>query len=153
MPKNNIQIVREVIDDLKTNDINVLLGGGWAEELLGIKEPREHGDIDLYYPASDFTKLERYISKNNLKQFKDKPHKKAFYYKDVPVEVILIQSDSKGHFSHYQNPEQKVKSKVIRWPADLKTTSKTDIPCLSIEVLQFKRKIHLTLFPDDELKH
>ncbi|MBI2798572.1 hypothetical protein HYX70_04795 [Candidatus Saccharibacteria bacterium] len=150
MPNNTIELVKEVIADLEANGVNVLLGGGWAEERLGLKAPWAHGDIDLYYIAQNFNLLDSYIAKRNLKLHKNKPHKRAFKVNGVQVEVILIQQDEGGYFSTYQNHSDVVDKVTIRWPDNIKTACDLGIEHLSPTALRFKRKVHRQLFPESE---
>lgn len=144
---NTQTLVKELIGRLEKTGIYVLLGGGWAEEILGIQEPRTHGDIDLYLPADSFSDLDNFIEENELKLFKNKPHKRAFTYNDVPVEVILIKSDDDGYFTKYEKHSDVIASKVIRWPKNLSITSSEGIKCLSVEALKFKHDMHPEIFP------
>ena len=139
---NTMEFVRTVIINLRDSGVDVLLGGGWAEELHGIIKPRDHSDIDLYYLAEDFNKLDKFIKNSELEEIKPKhkSHKRAFNKDGVMVEVILVQKDYKGYLSNYNQ------EKIIGWPAPLST--KIDgLACLSREALAFKRSVHNYLFP------
>jgi hypothetical protein len=145
MNENSIELVRTVVGYLRDNGIDVLLGGGWAEELQGIIKPREHGDIDLHYLANDFQKLDKYIAVSGVEEIeaKHKSHKRAYKQNGVMVEVILIQKDNQGNYSNYNQ------EKVIRWPEFL-SVSVDGLSCLSPEALKFKRSVHHFLFPREQ---
>jgi hypothetical protein len=77
---NNINLVKEALDDLRKNHIEVILGGGWAEELLEIIPPKVHSDIDLFYISNSFSLLEEYISR-------DGEVEKAFT--NAPISIMM----------------------------------------------------------------
>ena len=145
MNKNSIGLVRTVVGHLHDNGIDVLLGGGWAEELQGIIKPREHRDIDLYYRADDFQRLDKYIVSAGVEEIeaKHKSHKRAYKQDGIMVEVILIQHDKQGNYSSYDQ------EKVIRWPKFL-SVRVNGLSCLSPGALKFKRSVHQYLFPREQ---
>ena len=54
---NLLALVRE----LEGADNNIVIFGGWAVELLGVKAPWEHSDIDLLLIGDNFDNLLNWI--------------------------------------------------------------------------------------------
>ena len=69
------------------------LFGGWAEELLGLRPPGPHRDIDLVHLAPSFEAIDRALASGGLgreivpKRF---PHKRAFLVDAICCEILLI---------------------------------------------------------------
>ena len=103
--QNTIEFVVYILNRLKQQGIRVWLAGGWAEELLGIKKPRPHHDIDLLYIAPSFNKLETAISQEQWYELVQKrvPHKRAVLVKDIMVEFILVEYSANQHLTSYFN--------------------------------------------------
>ena len=62
-PKHDLSFVLRVADLLEGARLRTWLFGGWAEELRGLRAPREHSDIDLLYPGRDFERVDRFIER------------------------------------------------------------------------------------------
>jgi hypothetical protein len=90
---NDIEFVHFIIKLLASAGIQGIVFGGWAEELTGAIIPRPHKDLDLLYIGSDFNQIDKFlesqagISEIKLKRF---PHKRAFLYNGVMVELIWL---------------------------------------------------------------
>ena len=145
MNENNLELVREILAILQKNNIQVILGGGWAEEFQGLIKPREHKDIDLYFIAEDFQKVDSLIKVKGLHEVQEKHfnHKRAFINNKILIEIVLIQKDQNGYYSNFWNKRK------IRWPKDL-AVSKNSIEILSPKALKFYRDSHDLLFPTDK---
>jgi hypothetical protein len=133
---NNINLVKEALDDLRKNHIEVILGGGWAEELLEIIPPKVHSDIDLFYISNSFSLLEEYISSKGLERRRSREgvHKRAYKYNDgTTIEVIIIEKEGKGYFTDYGS------GKILRWPSPLTQITEDGIECLSCKSLCYRR--------------
>lgn len=78
-----------VIDDLQEAGFEVLVIGGWAEELQGLAEPRTHEDIDvvLQNPASEA--LDAFVGRRTEVVEKRFSQKRAYRATGVLVEVFL----------------------------------------------------------------
>ncbi|WP_245512982.1 hypothetical protein [Rhizobium sp. BK376] len=68
--------------------------GGWAEEILGVRAPSTHGDIDLLYCGEDFQVFDRVL--RELPDFQEVPqkrfrHKRAFRFLGTVCELTLVQ--------------------------------------------------------------
>ena len=95
-----------VYDLLEENKLLMWIFGGWAEELRRTISPRTHKDIDLLYPANDFSILDEFIEDNKFPTIKKFPHKRAFLFNKIVVEVFLVQqtgrTSSTNFFSLYK---------------------------------------------------
>lgn len=103
-----------LVQDLTKADNNIAIFGGWAVELLDIKAPWAHSDIDLLLLGDHFDNLLDWIGKNKLKIVKSYAHKKAFIINDVMAEVFLV--------SRPNNTTKFVGKKgetVFQWPSEL----------------------------------
>lgn len=79
------------------------LFGGWAEELLGLRPPGPHHDIDTVHCAADFSAIERLLAVRAdilvevpAKRF---AHKRAFLFAGVLCEVLLVQDAGQAPFT------------------------------------------------------
>lgn len=95
-----IEHLAGALDLLRNTGIVCHVAGGWAEELLGLRPPGPHGDVDLIYsedgwrtvdawlhqPPSDFTEIA-------AKRF---AHKRAFLLDGVCCEIVLVQLEPDG---------------------------------------------------------
>lgn len=134
--ENTLPLVIAIMGELSTEKCSVLLGGGWAKELLGLIRPRVHKDIDLYYLGTDLSPIDSFIAAKAYKEIQAKhmAHKRAFLANGVMVEIVLIQQDNQGHHSPF-SPWGDV---PIRWPQPLSAEiEELGISCLSSEALNF----------------
>ena len=91
---NDPDTVADIMGRLGDGGAVCLLFGGWAEEALGLCEPRPHADIDLLLPARSFCGLDDLLRAGRdrleeipLKRF---AHKRAFLFDGLLVEVLLV---------------------------------------------------------------
>jgi tRNA nucleotidyltransferase/poly(A) polymerase len=66
------------------------LVGGWSRELFGLEPPRPHSDIDLVVTDADIAKLDLWLSTQDEICAKRFPHKRAFRFDGVMVELHLV---------------------------------------------------------------
>jgi len=52
---NDLTFVERAVSLLASTGVDTWVSGGWGEELRGLIKPREHVDVDLLYPAEDWT--------------------------------------------------------------------------------------------------
>ncbi len=103
---NNIAIVTEIMSRLSEGGFSCALFGGWAEEAFGLCQPRSHADIDLLLEARSFQTLDHLLAVASdmeeipLKRF---AHKRAFVFKGIMIEVILVQQESGAAFTWFWN--------------------------------------------------
>ncbi len=99
MAENTLSVLAGVVETLEKAGVRTWLFGGWAEDLLGLRPPGPHGDIDLLYPAEDFGLLDEFLRVQAgaeeilAKRFL---HKRAFRWQDVRVEVFLVRREAAG---------------------------------------------------------
>ncbi|HEY9660448.1 MAG TPA: hypothetical protein V6C65_18500 [Allocoleopsis sp.] len=101
---NSKTVLHEVINFLEEDGITTWIFGGWAEELLGMAEPRSHKDIDLLYSAKTFERIDSLLRKNDqLREVTEKHfnHKRAFLYKNVLTEVLLVQTENGRKYTNF----------------------------------------------------
>ncbi len=101
---NTLDFVYEVMQRLKDADIATWLFGGWAEELWQLYPPRLHRDVDLLYPSSDFHKVDTWLATTHdvsLIHAKRFSHKRAFVYKQIMIEIFLLEPYTNGYITHF----------------------------------------------------
>lgn len=59
---NNITFLKAVYKLLSDAGIQVVVFGGWAEELQCVVASRPHKDVDLLYEAEDFTAVDAFLA-------------------------------------------------------------------------------------------
>lgn len=74
------------------------LFGGWAEEILGIREPSAHSDIDMVHQSESFGDFDARLKE--IADFEEVPmkrfrHKRAFRYRNTVCEVLLVKGQSR----------------------------------------------------------
>ncbi len=107
---NDLDLVYGVVERLARDGVHVWVFGGWAEQLLGLAEPRRHLDVDLLYPADSFDAVDALdLPWVSAKRF---AHKRSFAHEDVLVELLLVQRDEDGHYTDFPGGRH-------RWPRDL----------------------------------
>ena len=55
---NDAAFVERAVGLLASRGIETWIFGGWGEELRGLIKPREHVDLDLLYPAEDWSTVD-----------------------------------------------------------------------------------------------
>lgn len=138
---NKRDFLKEVVTLLEDNNIKTWIFGGWAEELSGISEAKEHKDIDLLYPGKNFNVVDAFISKNKqIEEIKEKRfyHKRAFLYKGIMAELFLVMG-KKGHL--YTN----FWGTIYNWPRDLLDSSIDNFRVASKSALIDYRKNYTSL--------
>lgn len=92
--ENTLEKVAAVIAKLRSSGIICDLFGGWAEEVLGLREPSAHGDIDMLYRNETFKELDSNL--RDIPEFEEVPlkrfrHKRAFRFYGTLCEITLVQ--------------------------------------------------------------
>ncbi len=101
---NDIPFVLTTIKLLENNGIDTILFGGWAEEIMEVIKPREHKDIDLIYIGNDFSLVDSFIDSCTEFQIIERKrftHKRAFFFKGVMIEIILIKPDDNNFVTNF----------------------------------------------------
>jgi hypothetical protein len=137
---NDLPFVRDVTGRLEAAGIVTWVFGGWAEELLGLRPARAHRDVDLLYPAADFTQVDTFLASGRRvteiagKRF---PHKRAFLDDGIMVELLLVQSPCPGEYVTIfwgDTPHQ--------WPHDVFSTTASGLRLASAASLRSYRASH-----------
>ncbi|MDB4984491.1 MAG: hypothetical protein JWM20_670 [Patescibacteria group bacterium] len=89
---NDKKFLQETYRFFNEKNISVWLFGGWAEELRGMVEPRNHNDIDFLYLAENFNTLDELIRNEKLEEILAKRlhHKRALLINGIMIEFILV---------------------------------------------------------------
>ena len=104
MSENNLMLVFDVMQALANAQIKTWLFGGWAEELLSLRLPGPHRDVDLLYLAPDFGPLDEFLQMSEgIEEIPSKHfvHKRAFLWQKVVVEVFLVQAEACGYVTDF----------------------------------------------------
>lgn len=108
-----LEKVMRVLDDA---GVCVWVFGGWGEELRGLSPSRPHRDVDLLYPAPDFSRVDVVLmGEPNFSEIRAKRfiHKRAFALDGIMIELFLVQSDAEGYFTNFHGRERHA------WPSDV----------------------------------
>ena len=143
MPENSMTLVSEAIKSLADAEVKTWLFGGWAEELLDLRPPGNHRDIDLLYLASDFSLLDEFLRRcEEAKEIEAKrfSHKRAFLWQGVIVEVFLVRPEAAGYVTSFFEVDK------FTWPEDTFSFSVyivgEDYPSASPSALRLYRERH-----------
>lgn len=98
---NDLPFVERTLALLADEGIAAWVFGGWAEELLGLTEPRVHGDLDLLVAAEDWRTVDRLLERLDEIPAKRFEHKRAFMLDGVMVELFLVRRDGEGLFTSF----------------------------------------------------
>jgi hypothetical protein len=107
---NDIAFVERAVSLLASKGVDAWVFGGWGEELRGLIKPREHVDLDLLYPAEDWSIVDNlYLDWVEAKRF---DWKRAFRLEQTTVELFLVQYDARGWFTQLERRRH-------NWPANV----------------------------------
>ena len=112
---NDLDFVLRAVDLLWSHKVRTWIFGGWGEELRGLAPQREHVDLDLLYPARDWSRVDALdadlinIAWMNAKHL---PWKRAFRLDGVMVELFRADRDELGWFTQLRRRRHD-------WPADV----------------------------------
>lgn len=102
---NTQETLVAILELLNVSGVECDIFGGWAEELLGLREPWQHGDIDLVYRGADFTHVDNVIRHRcetffevERKRFR---HKRAFLFRETLCEIVLVQDSGATPTTYY----------------------------------------------------
>ena len=107
---NDLAFVERAVSLLTSKGVDSWVFGGWAEELRGLIKPREHVDLDLLYPAEDWSIVDNlYLDWSEGKRF---DWKRAFKLEEITVELFLVQYDARGWYTQLERRRH-------NWPANV----------------------------------
>jgi hypothetical protein len=107
---NDLAFVERAVLLLESKGVDTWVFGGWAEELRGLIKPREHVDVDLLYPAEDWSIVDNlYLDWVEEKRF---DWQRAFKLEGITVELFLVQYDARGWYTQLERRRH-------NWPANV----------------------------------
>jgi len=140
---NSLETVHTIMQHLAHAQMATWLFGGWAEELHALCPPRPHQDIDLLYPAQDFTHLDQWLTTTrdfSIISAKRFSHKRALLYKQIMIELFLLEPQQESYITRFfDNTFQLI------WPTntlDLLFVANRSIPLASVQALSLYRQKH-----------
>lgn len=102
---NTLETLTDILSILAARGVRCDIFGGWAEEILKLRSPWKHSDIDLLYRAEDFllldaavADLQGIVSGVPQKRFH---HKRAFIFRQTLCEAVLINDDGLKPVTNY----------------------------------------------------
>jgi hypothetical protein len=107
---NDRAFVERAVLMLASRGVDAWVSGGWGEEIRGLIKPREHVDLDLLYPAEDWTIVDG-LSLDWI-EGKRFDWKRAFRLDGVMVELFLVQYDAAGWYTQLARRRH-------NWPANV----------------------------------
>ena len=129
---NDLDFVLRAADLLWSHRVRTWIFGGWGEELRGLAPQREHVDLDLLYPARDWSRVDAldlpWIDAKYL------PWKRAFKLDGIMVELFRADRDGLGWFTQ-------LKRRRHDWPADV-FAANGRLPVTSRDALASYRYAH-----------
>ncbi len=111
---NDLPFVLRAVDLLWSQGVRTWIGGGWGEELRGLAPPREHGDLDLLYPARDWNRVDA-LALDWIAGART-GSTRAFVLEGTRVELFLVERDARGWFTRLARRRHEL-------PADVFVTS------------------------------
>jgi len=122
---NDLAFVERAVSLLASKGVDAWVFGGWAEELRGLIKPRERVDLDLLYPAEDWSIVDNlYLDWVGEKHF---DWKRAFRLEGITVELFLVQYDARGWYTQLERRRH-------NWPANV-FSNKGRLPVVSTAAL------------------
>jgi hypothetical protein len=123
------ELVKQTIELFQLANIEIIVFGGWAEEINGLIEVRTHKDLDLLYLANDFKRIDSFIaSHNNIIEIVGKrfSHKRAFLLNGAMVEIFLVKSVSGKLITIFWE------SYCFQWPSQLAKKVNLDLTPVTV---------------------
>jgi hypothetical protein len=90
---NRLADLADVLALLEQSGVPCLVFGGWAEELLAVRPPGPHRDVDLVHLGDSFAATDMALETGRLPEeirAKRFPHKRAFAWRGLCCEILLI---------------------------------------------------------------
>lgn len=100
-PTNSRQTLAAAMGSLRRQGFACDVFGGWAEEILGLREPGPHGDIDLAFRGADLSVFDTIGYDFTPVPAKRFAHKRAFLFRQVLCEIILVRDAGCHPVTHY----------------------------------------------------
>jgi hypothetical protein len=129
MRVNQLSLVRAVIIDLQNAGFQVLLIGGWAEELQGLADRRPHEDVDVVLLDPNADALDSFVAQRDEVVEKRLSQKRAYRVNGVLVELFVARSTDSGYKTVWWDRIR------LSWDADMSCTIIEELPVASIGAL------------------
>jgi hypothetical protein len=133
---NDLSLVRAVVTDLQKVGFQVLLIGGWAEELQGLADPRQHEDIDVVLLDPIAEALEAFVAERDEVVEKRLSQKRAYRANGVLVELFVATSIDAGYQTVWWD------RLPWSWDSDMSSTMIKELPVASKGALTRFRESH-----------
>ena len=127
--QNDLNLVQRVVADLQETHFEVLLVGGWAEELHDVAQPRQHDDIDVVLLDAEIDAVDTFVGDRQEVVEKRLSQKRAYLADGVLVELFLARWDGTQYLTIWWG------RLLWRWPADMAPTMIAGLPVASKAVL------------------
>jgi hypothetical protein len=111
---NDLPFVLRAVDLLRSHGVRTWLCGSWAEDLRGQRPPGRHGDLDLLYPARDWSRVDEL--RLDWMDGRKLTWMRAFVLEGTMVELFLVERDARGWFT-------RLGARRHGWPDDVFTTN------------------------------
>jgi len=111
---NDLPFVLRAVDLLRSHGVRTWLCGSWAEDLRGLRPPDRHGDLDLLYPARDWSRVDEL--RLDWMDGRKLAWMRAFVLEGTMVELFLVERDARGWFT-------RLGARRHGWPDDVFTTN------------------------------
>ena len=128
--KNDLSLVQSVIADLQESHFEVLLIGGWAEELQGVAQPRHHEDIDVVLLDASPDALDAFVTHRHEVVEKRLSQKRAYLADGILVELFLARWGGVQYETIWWG------RLPWRWPTEMAPTMIAGVPVASKAVLK-----------------
>jgi hypothetical protein len=111
---NDLAFVLRAVDLLRSHGVRTWLCGSWAEDLRGLQPPRQHGDLDLLYPAPDWSRVDEL--RLDWMDGKKLGWLRTFVLEGTMVDLFLVERDQRGWFTRFDRRRHE-------WPDDVFATN------------------------------
>lgn len=144
---NTRDTLAAVLRNLRAQGLPCDVFGGWGEELLCLRQPGEHRDIDLAYRGDGlgaFDAVGNDFSPVPLKRFH---HKRAFLFRGILCEIILVEDAESRPVTHYWVDAPFYWHQPLLHPQPIDLSGEA-ITVISAENLRRHRQLHRQTQPD-----
>ncbi len=131
---NNIDFLKQVYELLKNNSIETYIFGGWAEELHGMTDPRNHKDIDLLYISNNWEAVDSFLEIHKFEVKKIFSHKRAFLYQGILIELFLVSKENDNYHTNFFSKY------LYTWPISTFTDNSNLKICSTESLIDYRKK-------------
>jgi hypothetical protein len=127
---NDLDVVQKVLADLQLEGFKPLLIGGWAEELLGIAQPRPHEDVDVLLVDPQIERLDIYAAERGEVADGHLSHKRVCLLEGAKVELFIAHGGSGSLETLFWDRFR------WTWPANMEPVVREGLPVAPVEALR-----------------